>query len=252
MSDVDVRALERAWLSTRSQEDGERYVHAVLNATGSPILPIISLLIQNTRALRMIQRSSVAFDRTPLVERLSTPVTPEDLVAFLRGEGEWARGLPPDVRPRPVGSPLFCEHANEVPGQCPCVENCYCRQDGNTCSDVRAVYGDSDRSCGRCAQDALFYFVGGHGYVCAIHLAMFREDQRRVREAHQQVLNIAGRTPQDTEALDNDRVLLRDMIRHHENVDGDVRHCAYEPCGRVLPFDHTAVYCTNECAHDDA
>lgn len=29
---------------------------------------------------------------------------------------------------------VFCEHANEVPATCPCPEDCYCRQPGNTCN----------------------------------------------------------------------------------------------------------------------
>lgn len=32
------------------------------------------------------------------------------------------------------GSPVFCEHANEVPGRCPCEPLCYCK--ANTCKET--------------------------------------------------------------------------------------------------------------------
>ena len=40
----------------------------------------------------------------------------------------------------PAGSAILCNHANENPGHCPCEPDCYCRQDGHTCSDVSAVW----------------------------------------------------------------------------------------------------------------
>lgn len=33
-------------------------------------------------------------------------------------------------------SPLYCEHANEVPVSCPCDSECYCRAPGHTCCNV--------------------------------------------------------------------------------------------------------------------
>lgn len=45
-------------------------------------------------------------------------------------------GLPGDQAEVVLGSgeAMFCDHANECPNVCPCVDNCYCK--GRTCPSV--------------------------------------------------------------------------------------------------------------------
>jgi hypothetical protein len=91
MTDEATRAAERRWKASGDIADGQAWVEGELRAAGAPILPMISLLIASTRAFRAMVRgelgtrwgdADVAWRRRP---------TPEDMVAFLRGEGEWRR-----------------------------------------------------------------------------------------------------------------------------------------------------------------
>jgi len=101
----------------------------------------------------------------------------------------------------PAGSAILCNHANENPGHCPCDLDCYCRQDGNTCSDVRSMEPNDGtceiRGCRRCPR---WHFRTERGaqlsngvlvyYVCTEHLAEIRANNS-----------------------------LSEIVRHHEVVD---------------------------------
>ncbi len=58
------------------------------------------------------------------------------------------RPVEPGSTIAPVTSAAFCEHANEVPSQCPCPPGCYCRRRGNTCSRRCSVIGKVVRAPG--------------------------------------------------------------------------------------------------------
>lgn len=44
------------------------------------------------------------------------------------------------MEPQNTQSPLFCDHANEVPVSCPCDDDCYCKQ--HTCKPVPVPIND--------------------------------------------------------------------------------------------------------------
>lgn len=251
MSDDEIRVAERRWKATGSAEDGEAYVQTVVRATGAPVLPMISMLIQQARALRALAVGpGTPAERLSrgITEALRRTVTPDDMVDFLRGEGEWHRGSQPTPtiaqdlatlglvdngilpasavlcnhsadytcgrcdpsidptdpnanvprRPSRIGDAIMCEHANEVPNRCPCPVGCYCRQNGNTCSDVTHVHAMSDRECQFCNLDALWCFktLGGP-YVCDMHLVAERARRFRGELGEVQRLNAWSRTADD-------------------------------------------------------
>ena len=112
---------------------------------------------------------------------------------------------PNDLLPRtrgvPAGSAILCNHANENPGHCPCEPDCYCRQDGHTCSDVDAVAFNNGpepvceaQPCPRSPGWRLKR--GRRGYFCTEHLAALRRLQ-----------------------LPRANNSLSEIVRHHEAVD---------------------------------
>jgi hypothetical protein len=113
------------------------------------------------------------------------------MISFLRGGREWlvqAQVDPNAHLPRqrgvPRGDAILCNHANENPGHCPCDGDCYCRQNGHTCSDVMAVHSMSDRECRLCDRDALWCFkTKPRFYVCDLHLAECRVNREQGRQA---------------------------------------------------------------------
>jgi hypothetical protein len=258
VSDEAVRSAERIYRASNNPADGEAWVQSVLRTTGLPSTFLIARVIETQRALAamamMSRTATYEGVRDPIVEAMRRPVTPDDMVSFLRGGREWLntptvgqRMFPgmqsdhnahlPHQRGVPAGDAILCNHANENPGHCPCDPDCYCRQDGHTCSDVTAVHGSSDRECRLCDRDALWIFNYGafagvmaepRLYVCALHLAECRVNRERGRQES-----------------------LAATVRHHEVVDGDVRHCHNESCTNMIPSDGAA-YCSNKCAHDDA
>lgn len=169
MSDAAVRAAERAYRASGSPADGDAWVQAVLRSTGLNSTFLIARVIEIQRALRAQgQYRLEGPTRDEVRAALERPVTPDDMVSFLRGGSEWLEapsivlgrqgtdflaverpalhphqvGRNPtgayDAAPTrgvPAGSAILCNHANENPGHCPCDPDCYCRQDGHTCSE---------------------------------------------------------------------------------------------------------------------
>jgi hypothetical protein len=116
MSDTRLRDTERRWRETGHADDGSAYVQAAMRATGEPIVPILTMLVRQDRALRALDD---ALQEGLVGHRLShrmrgallKPITPDDMVAYLRGDGEWGRGLLPDSTVdvsavRPHGDPI--------------------------------------------------------------------------------------------------------------------------------------------------
>lgn len=104
MSDSVTRELEHRYRETGAVSDGERWVAAVLRESGVPVLPIVSAMIQVTRALdAIVERYTETPTSRPrsvdplglknaIIEGVGRPVTPDDMVSFIRGEGFWRRG----------------------------------------------------------------------------------------------------------------------------------------------------------------
>jgi len=180
MSDSEIRDAERTYRASGAPQDGEAYVQAVLRTTGVNSTFLIARVIETQRALNALAGGWVmsGHNQEGMVQRaLSMPVTPDDMVSFLRGGREWltspgftrptllqdpdslgysagamARELPA-IHPHQVGrnptgaydavptrgvlvgSAILCDNANENHGHCRCEPDCYCRQDGHTCSD---------------------------------------------------------------------------------------------------------------------
>jgi hypothetical protein len=109
----------------------------------------------------------------------------------------------PHHRGVPAGSAILCNHANENPGHCPCEPDCYCRQDGHTCSDVSEVFAQHDgraSACRLCSRNAHWQFKQEPRFnVCALHLGKGRLVNRETRTAANNSLS--------------------EMVRHHEAVD---------------------------------
>lgn len=98
-----MRELERRWKESGALADGERWVTAVLRETGTPLLPLVSITMQTARALEeavhhlnqcYVPVSSISL-AAAITRGISRPVTPDDMVDFLRGSGDWRRGKTP-------------------------------------------------------------------------------------------------------------------------------------------------------------
>ena len=237
MSDDAIRNAERAYRASGAPQDGEAWVQAVLRTTSVPTTFLIARVIETQRALHSMTGATSDASARAAIAR---PVTPDDMVSFLRGGREWLKppplgqnthsfmvddhsGPPRLDRAPPLttqvrdgvevmgrnmvvrgvlaGDAILCNHANENPGHCPCEPNCYCRQDGYTCSDVRSMEPNDGtceiRGCRRCPR---WHFRTERGaqlsngvlvyYVCTEHLAEIRANNS-----------------------------LSEMVRHHEAVD---------------------------------
>ena len=207
MSDSEIRDAERTYRASGAPQDGEAYVQAVLRSTGVNSIFLIARVIETQRAIAALIGPSLASGHAREIQirgAFSRPVTPDDMVSFLRGGREWLtpsftmadmqsqasvagayiplmapgsvdgyqRARPPREPPSvtnlttpedaaalrvvvgvqidpnahlphhrgvPAGSAILCNHANENPGHCPCDPDCYCRQDGHTCSALAAM-----------------------------------------------------------------------------------------------------------------
>ena len=183
MSDSEIRDAERTYRASGAPQDGEAYVQAVLRSTGLNSIFLIARVIETQRAIAALIGPSLASGHAREIQirgAFSRPVTPDDMVSFLRGGREWLasnftmadmlatpsvagayiplhqRELPAlhphqvgrnptgaydavPTRGVPAGSAILCNHANENPGHCPCDPDCYCRQDGHTCSALAAM-----------------------------------------------------------------------------------------------------------------
>ena len=125
----------------------------------------------------------------------------------------------------PRGDAILCNHANENPGHCPCEPDCYCRQDGHTCSDVRSEPNPFDRPCDDCSTEATWRFryttvvPNGHRngrrveVVCGSHLAQAREERATFNYDFM-----------NRRAMDQRVEMLRDSHRHMDSLDEMVRH----------------------------
>jgi hypothetical protein len=111
--DDDTRNAERKWRQTGASTDGEAYIQAVIRSTDAPILPMVTALIRNTRAMQALtalalptgevtldaamrqltnaQRRAWLNGPTLMLEAMQKPVTPDDVVAFLRNDGSLDR-----------------------------------------------------------------------------------------------------------------------------------------------------------------
>jgi hypothetical protein len=252
-------------------------VQAVLRSTGLNSTFLIARVIEIQRALHSLIIVQIRRPDRPLTpagalpdmaDAFRHPVTPDDMVSFLRGGREWLtpsftmadmqsqasvagayiplmapgsvdgyqRARPPREPPSvtnlttpedaaalrvvvgvqidpnahlphhrgvPAGSAILCNHANENPGHCPCEPDCYCRQDGHTCSDVSEVFAQHDgraSACRLCSRNAHWQFKQEPRFnVCALHLGKGRLVNRETRTAANNSLS--------------------EMVRHHEAVD---------------------------------
>lgn len=311
MSDEAIRAAERAYRASGDPADGEAWVQAVLRTTGVNSTFLIARVIETQRALAamaMISRTATYEGvRDPIIDAMRQPVTPDDIVDFLRGGRNWLQpGMAasaavgaesireeidaeivrdliatgpnahlPFQRGAPTGSAILCNHANENPGHCPCDPDCYCRQDGHTCSDVTGEPNPFDRECDLCNREATWRFKHTtvlpnntpNGYrvevICGHCLpnARLRRIEFNLSFMNRRAAEQAAQATQDSINL------AIDMVRHHEVVDGDVPHdcgdpacgmvsrqmrrCHNDACTNMVPADG-AVYCSNTCALNDA
>lgn len=90
MSDSEIRDAERAYRASGAPQDGEAYVQAVLRSTGLNSTFLIARVIENTRVI-----AALVSGYRPAVSR---PVTPDDMVSFLRGGHEWDTTGPEPVQ----------------------------------------------------------------------------------------------------------------------------------------------------------
>lgn len=166
MSDEYIRALERRYRAGGDAADGEAWVQAVLRTTGANLTFLIARTIESQRVMHAIM-STDPYSEMNIIGVVSAAmartVAPEDIVDFMRGGRNWLSSpTPPQTstlvqdlvalgmidpnahlphqRGVPRGDAILCNHANENPGHCPCDPDCYCRQDGHTCSDVSREY----------------------------------------------------------------------------------------------------------------
>lgn len=259
MSDDAIRAAERTYRSSGNPADGEAYVQAVLRSTGLNSTFLIARVIETQRVVQALLNPMEFYTIRSAQDR---PVTPDDMVSFLRGGREWLEISPedrarseaidreaeqverlaihpaqadpnahlPHQRGVPAGDAILCNHANENPGHCPCEADCYCRQDGHTCSDVSSEPNPFDRQCDYCANEATWRFryttvvPSGHvngrrvEVVCGAHLAQARQEHNAFnydfmnRRAAEQRVEMLRDSHRHMDSLD-------EMARHHEAVD---------------------------------
>jgi hypothetical protein len=121
MSDEDIRIAERAFRSTGDPVDGEAWIQAVLRTTGLPTIQLVTQTIRTQRALRSIaysfssgssdHRVEAAFSRA-----MKKPVTPYDIVSFIRGGMGWIEAGHSQYDPASIAPPLQGEHLCIEPG----------------------------------------------------------------------------------------------------------------------------------------
>ena len=346
MSDEDIRAAERTYRASGSPQDGEAWVQVVLRSAGLNSTFLIARVIESQRALAAMFNPmdyANSADREDQIRRaFRRPVTPDDMVSFLRGGREWlnpptplgqnmyaamidehnfdCRGPDCDVmvlvggravrcsehradpnahlphqRGVPAGSAILCNHANENPGHCPCEPDCYCRQNGHTCSDVDRVYNDgrgAEPGCRLCKRDARWRFnTDPHFFVCDLHLSEVRVNralpvsQRNYIEmmqrssAHMDSLTFPPPMPPSTPVVERTPA-SENVLWHGDGCDTNMQgqntcpkcgippsmqdtflapvtwtappRCADSSCNRRLPAGHTAIYCSANCALNDA
>lgn len=95
MSDEDIRAAERTYRTTGNPADGEAWIQAVMRTTGLPVIPLITQVIRTQRALHAV---ALAGGGSPYSNAMQQPVTPYDIVSFLRGGSEWLKSEHRDPR----------------------------------------------------------------------------------------------------------------------------------------------------------
>lgn len=120
MSDEDIRYAERKYRISGSSEDGEVWVQAVMRVT----VPSVSLITQSIRTHRALQAVACSFVGSTNPYRLEAafskamnqPVTPYDIVSFLRGGLEWVKSeyvAPSDTQGRRCIEPDCDQPATE-------------------------------------------------------------------------------------------------------------------------------------------
>jgi len=91
-ADEELRAAERAYRASGALQDGEAWAQAVLRTTDVPTLPMISMLVQHSRALEAMFASiqnGMILAEYRVREAITRDVTPDNIVSFLRGGREW-------------------------------------------------------------------------------------------------------------------------------------------------------------------
>jgi len=182
MSDTDLRALERQWRTGGNPADGEAWAAAELRANGVPMLTMIAMLIQQGRAIRALATPAASWHTAR--HHLRTSVTPDDIVAFLRGQQDSSPtpADPNDTLPsRPVepGHWMLCEHANEVPRVCPCEPVCYCQRPGGPCWATVQLTREEMCSEPRCDYTAIVSARHRSVYACGQHIGWLNEQLAR-------------------------------------------------------------------------
>lgn len=126
MTDEATRKAEREWKASGDAAAGQAWVEGELRATGAPLLPMIGLLIQTTRALRLLLDGAAVTHTHAAREALRQRVTPEIMVSFLRGTDEWSRPLGMTAWASPPGAGCaYPPCANVIPSGLP-VSATYC------------------------------------------------------------------------------------------------------------------------------
>jgi|CXWL01.1.fsa_nt_gi hypothetical protein len=143
MSDEKLRELERRWRETQDAAAGMAWVEEELRARGAPILAMIAQGVTSARTINELYVHCRAgpINARELADALmaaySRPVLPEDMVAFIRGDGvpmvpaagvpiveAAAQGLTPAAAARiAVGNCPRCERAAHL-GSCRLVHLC--------------------------------------------------------------------------------------------------------------------------------
>lgn len=254
MSDTELRELERRWRISKRDDDGERYVQAAMRVYGVPVLRLVWMLVRHEQLLTHL----VAGNTPAAMRSFPDGPTPDDIIRFLgstadglisapAGEAEPPHVLLANTLALAAGIPahMLCEHANEAPRVCPCAPTCYCRQDGNTCSDVRHAQDGVEQTCGygTCEAPAPWDFTpaiirhyGTPFHVCTEHLQQVRRDRlppvtwqddlRRLGEAELGVIN--GYLERLQQRLQAD---AGNVLWHGDGCDGVMRRGVCTKCG---------------------
>jgi hypothetical protein len=89
VSDSEIRSAERTYRSSGNPADGEEWVQAVLRSTGLNSTFLIARVIETQRAIRALMNQLMGDPGVAMDAEIGRPVTPDDMVSFLRGGREW-------------------------------------------------------------------------------------------------------------------------------------------------------------------
>lgn len=109
MSDESERRLERIYRESGDVRDGMAWVHEVMRGQSTPVLQLIEVTIRNTRALLSMLYATPHSQPIGALS-YSRPVTPDDIVSFLRGTDDWLSPTTVQLTIQPSG-----DHRIELP-----------------------------------------------------------------------------------------------------------------------------------------